>query len=285
MPRFAPQIGTKSAPKNIRSFVEDHKNVFWGIWKPMTPYVLAACFLDLLLVFIFPPSITAESAATGHTFGIGGLINAYFLAALAISWHRVVIHGPDDFVPMDPFRPKRHELVFMLMCVVIPVAVFVLGVVLGLLGTLAIHLSPIITTIFIISAFLFVLFITYKVSFFFPAQATNSPITIKESFALTNNKRIGEFYMVPLLSSWKVIVMVLGYSLLSGMLFMAVLVLGGQMAHIAETGTMPFAVYFLSFLVNLPLIFYFNPLLMVYGITSLSNYYQYALQRDAHTVV
>lgn len=77
--------------------------------------------------------------------------------------------------------------------------------------------------------------------------------------------------------------MVFGYGLLSGVLF--IILSGGQIAHIHETGTIPFALHFLSFLINMPFVFYFNPLLIVYGITSLSNYYQYALQHEVYPVV
>jgi hypothetical protein len=285
MPHFVPQIGVKAASKNVKSFVEDHKTVFWNIWKPMIPCVLAACFLDLLLIYLFPPSVTPGAPPTAFNFGISGLINAYFFAALAISWHRVVINGPDNFVPMNPFKPKKHELIFMLMCVLIPLMFALLGLVMGILGVLASHLSPIITVILIISALPLVLFMTYKISFYFPARATSNPITFKESFALTNNKRIWEFYLVPLLSSWNIIIMIVGYSFLLYALFIFVALSGEQMIIFHENGTIPFTIHFIFFLTNLPLILYFNPLITLYSITSLSNYYQYALQNEVRPIV
>jgi hypothetical protein len=101
-----------------------------------------------------------------------------------ISWHRVVIHGPDRYVPMNPFKPKRNELAFIF----VPAGVVLLYMVImtfdfhsvGKLG------GPTITVIVLAAFVIFGLFAAFKIAFYLPARAVEEKITLRESWKMTD---------------------------------------------------------------------------------------------------
>ena len=263
MDHYQPTFESKETARNVEDFIDATKSEFWKIFTPLMPFIAACHILDAVISDLF----FAESK---NGFALFSIIAAYFVTALVITWHRVVIHGPDNYTPMNPFKPKRHELVFVGMG-------FLLGVIIGGIGG-GFVLGAIVTASSIMSLLAAVvifalIYMFYRVCFYFPARAVNSGITLSQAFRLTNGylwKIISSTFRAALYP----ILILLGFSLIMGVLLalvLAFLPLGG-------------AIEVLSLMVVLPVKLYFEPLLTIIGVTALSNYYLYAIQNEEGAV-
>lgn len=257
MPPFTPTFNVRETKKNVKEFIADNKIVFWNILKPLLPWIIGLNLLDTIItIFYFSDS--------ENGFSLGNLITVYFYTCLIITWHRVVIYGPNNYITMNPFKPKRHELVYIGMGILLGLLTFIATI----LGGLTFMISPILAAILIFLVIISAYYLGYKFCFYFPAKATNSSITFKESYQLTTGyfwKFAGTMFMAPL----KFILLLFGYMFLGLILstIVAMVIPSTSIAHIV------------SFLFYVPLTIYFYPILYVFGVTVLSNYYQHAIQR------
>jgi hypothetical protein len=268
MRNYQPTYDTKETAQNIRFFIEANQGLLWTIVKPILPYILALYALDVLINVLY----FAESK---YEFGLGGIIASYFLTVIAISWHRVVLMGPDHFTPMDPFHPKRHELAFIGMGLLIGVMVFFSTLFIVVVTSL-IHKG--LVALGVLIAIFFAVFLAYKFSFYFPAKAVGAHVTLKQSFALTR----GYFWNMTIASlraSLKPLLQLFGYAFILFLIVTAFLYMIGN-----ETGKGA-EVDILVFLLSIPMFVYFQPLLTAIGVTSLSNYYMHALQNRNDSVL
>ncbi len=264
MTHFTPTYRTKETSRNIRIFIEDNMPIFWQIMKPLMPFIVGLLFLDAVLdAFVLPQ----EGEHTPQS-GIGSLLSSYFYTALVIDWHRVVIHGPENFTPMNPLKPKKHELAFLGMGIVLGIGLFLIMIVAMLPG---VFLGPVGIFLSVILALGSVFYFGYKFSFYFPAKAVDNAITFRESFRLTKG------YL------WKLIATGIRASAKLWLLLLAyILVVFAVMASMAfiTSGTGPLF-HLVVFLIQLPMALYFQPLLTIIGVTALSNYYMHAMQNKA----
>jgi hypothetical protein len=260
MLHYTPTRGAFDAAKNIRNFVQDNKQVFWDILNPLLPFIIGLTLFDFIINLLFFP-MTEEKEA----FNLGQLVANYFYAALIISWHRVVIHGPDKYVAVNPLKPKKSELAFMGMAILVGISSVLFAIIFALAGMLG---GPLGAVLGVCVGFGVAAYGAYKVCFYFPAKAAGADITLKQSFDLTKGyfwKLMGAGF----LASIKMILIVIGYlivmGLLAGVLF-STLFTGGSLGHI------------FVFVMALPIYVYFQPILTIIGVTALSNYYLYAIQ-------
>ncbi len=238
---------------NTRAFVKDNKDVFWAAFKPLIPYIFGLLLLDLIISFII-----------GRTFSFGSFAANYFFAALAITWHRVVLLGPDQYEAMNPFKPKKHELIFMLMGV--GVALVVLAIV-GLFIAVSAILGPVFLALSVFLGIFLSIFLSARFGFYFPAKAVNADLSLINAFHLSKGY-VFNLLTAPFFACWRLILGMMG-AIIVASIFMALLSQFAQGQAIFE------------FLIQLPILFYFQPLLTIIGITILSNYYQHALQNKA----
>ena len=258
---FNTTLGIKDTAQNVKDFISTNHDLFLSLWKPLIPYVFGLTVLDIIVTSFFMDD--------DSEFSLGGIIASYFMVALVISWHRVVIHGPDNFTAMNPFKPQKHELVFMGVGVLLGLMFFIFGVISGLLGAL---MGTYVLVPLLIVAMIGSFYIMYKLSFYFPAKAVNSAITFKQSFDLTKGY-CWKMVLATLLAALKIILLMILY------IVIASLVLGGLASFLSG----PIAESILTILLVTPIVLYVQPMVTLIGVTVLSNYYQHALQHKPHS--
>lgn len=251
---FVPTLGIKDTSQNVRNFVDENKDVFWDVFKPLMPYIVTLFFIDTVLAAFF-----------NFPFPIGQIISSYFMMALIITWHRVVIHGRDNYVPVNPLAPKKSELMFIGM-----------GVFLSLAGILAIFSftyfgallgKPVAFVGAFVSVVLFI-FMIFRFSFYFPAKATGAPITLAQSYRMSGGYCV-KIFIANLRATFRLLILAICYGLVFGIIVGVLSTVLSGSAGIA---------HLVQFAFQMPLKLYFEPLITVIGITVLSNYYQYVLQ-------
>ncbi len=270
---FEPTYGIWETTKNIMVFIYDNLDVLWNIMAKLAPFIIALFAFDIgLKYFVLGKDMTSGEY---KDIGIGGFITNYFYLALAISWHRVIIQGPDKFEFMNPLKPQEKDWAFMGMGILIS---FSIGLVIVLISLIAL---PILTVlfghevlligVFLIAALCIGIWISTKFVFYFPAKATGSNLTLLESYKMTNG------YTYRLIASW-VILICTGYLFI---VIYALIIYGaysGLKYIVADLMSMPLVLALLELFFNLPFSLFLEPLISVIVVTAISNYYQHALQ-------
>ena len=168
MRHFIPTFGIKDTAKNCREFVMDeHIDVFWRIFKPLAIWIVIFTAVDIAVSqFLMPIDPETEKRSE---FGVGNLLVAYLYSCLVISWHRVVIHGPNDFQPMNPLKPEKTDWVFIGMGILLGIGV---GIVIGIISAVGIALFKALGVLIILPAIFASLFVLVRLIFYFPSKAT-----------------------------------------------------------------------------------------------------------------
>ncbi len=266
MDHFQPTFGVKDTAHNIKSFINTHTQIIWDLFKPLAPYIIGLLLLDAVITDLF-------FAQSKGKFQLGEVLASYFWTCFVISWHRVVIHGPENYVLVNPFSPKRHELVFLGMGIATVLALIVAS---SSVMALALFMKNPIASLLGVVTVLILAYCLMRVCFYYPSKAVNSNLTLMQAFHMSRGY-IWRIMCASFLGSFKVILMFVGAIFVLAILFSGVLygltsVLG------------PFPANTIGFLFLSPAIFYFSPFLYAYGVTSLSNYYLYVLQNDPEAV-
>ena len=288
---FTPTLSSKETSKNARDFVSEHKAELGSMMKSILPYLLLLACANLYVQYfinmdavdfmrdIQPPETFDEIMqliidAQRYSYGnfltwVSYLLQiciGYCFAVIAVSWHRLVLLGRNNYEPMAFSNPQRHELEFVIMWTVLGT---ILPVILAALFQMDIWL---IVLMFVISPYLF-----FKVSFYFPAKALNSNVSLKSSFQLT-----GGYF-------WKFFFAIIRSIIRVGFIyFIFSMVVNIFVSRLAQTWygneiTSDFMRGMYEQVVGQPimsvaLLFIFQPLFTVLGVTVLSNYFQYAMQ-------
>lgn len=259
MRHFTPTAGIRETGDNVRGFVRENMDVFWRILKPLLPYIVGFYVLDLLIAL-------AVGGPAHEAVPIGRLMGAYFYAVLAVSWNRAVLEGPENFTPMNPLNPQRHELLFigalvllsLAMMMVISVGILLFSALAGAAGQAFGLLAGLIAAVYLM----------LRASFCFPALAVNAQLSPRQSFAMTKGC-VKALLLSSVLASFRIYALLLLYGFLAGALL-------GVTAEQSQNAAPVISV--LSFLLGLPLIVYFQPLLAVINVTVVSSYYQHVLR-------
>jgi len=269
MIHFTPTLGIKETAKNANHFIKDNMHVFWDIFKPFIPYIIIFTILDVIVTELFMP--LNPQTGKKFEFPVGGFVVAYFLTCLAVTWHRVVIHGADNYVPMDPFKPKKSELAFVGMGIALFLGLFAGGFILGMLAAL-------ITPILIVLVVPFLIYAAYawtKVMFYFPAKATGQHVTLKQSYKMTTGY-VWKMIAASFVGYFKLFLIMMAY-IIVGVTVLASLAYAAGKLGIHDQS----AAIILQSIYMIPLVAFFQPLFTVIWVTVLSNYYQYVLQHEA----
>ncbi len=263
MIHFAPVLPTGHASKNARTFVTEYKELFWNILKPLIPYILALNLFDALITGLFLADSEGE-------FQVGAMLSSYFIGVLAITWHRVVIHGPDNYEPMNIFKPKKHELAFILAPALLTVLYFAVAAILIILSA---ALSQILAVLIGLAAVIFGVIGAMRISFYLPGKAVNANMTFKKSWHMTKGY-IWRLMTAGFYAIWRVLLICMLY--LAGAVFIASTIS-------AAAGMTGFILPLILFIAFIPFNIFFEPLLTVLGVTVLSNYYQWAINNPRPT--
>ncbi len=258
MKHFTPVLPAREAANNARNFVRENQDAFWAILKPLLPYILALHALDAVVMGLFVSD-------PNNSIQIGGIFVSYFTSMLMISWHRVVIHGADRYEPANPFKPKRHELAFIFVPLLVGAGMGI-GSIISTIPLAAISKAAAITVGLLL--LIFSVIVAFRVIFYLPGKAVNANMTLRKSWHMSKGY-IWKLISAGFLSSWRVLLVYITY-------LVAAAILGGLIGN-ALFGAQGILFYLFFYIIMLPLYAYFTPLLSVLGVTVLSNYYQWAI--------
>ena len=267
MTGITPTVGIIETGNNVRLYTKQHKEAFWNILNPLLPWILGLVFVDLI-VNIAVPFFNGK-------FGLGGLLISYFYTCFVISWHRVMIEGPDNATPMNPFKPERSDWAFIGMGLGIGLAAFLVIFLSGL--TMAI--SPVIGGLLTLIVVLALIICFPKVSLYFPAKAVRQHMSLADSFAATNGYVL-KIITAPLVASWRIFLVVFAYVILMGLAMAVImpLMLPADPENMEQINPMLMIVMCIF---ELPFVIYFQPILYALGVGILSNYYLYITQNKS----
>ncbi len=264
-----PTLNATETGRDVRAFVKQFTPIFWRIFKPLLPWIVACHLFDAI--------VTALFFAPEKEFALGSFISAYFYTALAISWHRVIIDGPENAVPMNPFKPRRHEGAFIGVGLGLYIALIVIAV---LAGGLAALIHPAAGLMLGLVLLLAGLYAFIRIAIYFPAKAVNRSLTLKQAYPLTQGL-VWKMLWAPFVASWRLILGVVAYMIAAVALIAALAAAAHRM--LAMEAPPVWLESALTFILTVPMIAYFEPLLYVLGVGCLSNYYLYAVRRAAQS--
>ena len=267
MLHFTPTLGIKDTAKNSKSFIKGNKDVFWAILKPLLPFIIVFSILDVFVTELLMP--INKKTGEPYEFPGGGLIASYFLTCLAITWHRVVIHGPDNYESMNPFNPRKSELAFVGMGILLFMSMFLGGALIGF--SIALIDSALLALLLVFLPL--GLYLWTKFMFYFPAKATGRHITLGQSFKMTTGY-VWKLLAASFLAYLKLLFIMFGLLILLMVLLTTVYAFGLPEAY--ENS----AEIILISLFTLPTAGLIQPLFTVIWVTVLSNYYQYVMQNE-----
>ena len=259
MEEYKPYFYIEETSDNVRSFVKNNQENLWDIFFPLIPFIFGLHFIDAIITGLyFSKSI--------YGFSGGELIANYFVIVLIISWHRLIILGPDEFVPMTPFKPKKHELTFVGVALLIGACFLIISF---LIIFVAAHFGKGAFFLGIIAAISLFFYLTLRISFYFPAKAINKSITMEKAFYSSKGyaKKIA---LSSILASMRLLLL----SLVALVVFHIIIDLVMPTSY--RTGAVQKEIS--DFVKTLPMLLYFQPLFTVIGVTSISNYYLWAQQ-------
>ncbi|PCI54898.1 MAG: hypothetical protein COB36_08555 [Alphaproteobacteria bacterium] len=273
---------------NVSDFVRNNKKELWKIFLPLLPFILGLHVLDAVISDLYYSDGENRAGILGNLilngedtegFFIGEMISGYFFVCLAISWHRLVIQGIDTYTPMKPFSPKKYELVFvgawLLACVVsvLFTPFYALGMSYLLSMGVKIPESEWLSFSLYILLYFLMTYIFYRCCFYFPAKAVNAKITLKKAFSLSGGHLWRLFFVM-------FRTMFLWTFFFVAYVYIALLAYAG-IHHYLQISSLE---YVISLILYLPMVLYVEPILIVLGVTALSNYYLYALQNEERAV-
>lgn len=263
---YQPTGGILETGRKVRAFTTEYMPVFWDILKPLIPYLSLFLLLDLL----FNEFVMTPDPETGKQYDVGifGIFSSYLITCIAITWHRVVIHGPDNYTPVNPLKPTKSELLFIGTILGIFISFFIIGFTFGVVTQL---IMPMLMPVVLIGMIVFLAFLAARLSFYFPSKATGGDLTLKQAYQLSRGYVL-RLIFTPFVAMWRVIFLYIGYVIIG------VAVMYGFGYIIGQAAGEGLLSVILLFLFGLPIQIYFEPLLAVMAVTVLSNFYQHALQ-------
>lgn len=293
---FEIALNPKDVALNARNFVKAHKSELRQMMSAIYPYLFVFTALSLyctyimqisgideqlkllaskrnpaeLLAYIQNHHMKMVSHPVYYFSLLMRIVIAYCFAMLAIGWHRLVLLGSNNYESMSFLYPKKSELEFAFLWTVMGTLVPLIPV---FMMTLAGYIF-----VAVCLTFLFLPYLSFKICFYFPAKALNSEVTLSESFKLTKGY-FWKFCFASIRAMWRISLLLLLCSFVVG-------ILGAILSRIVfptdnEFMRGVYSNFFTIPIISITMIFIFQPLLTVLGVTVLSNYYQHAMQHKA----
>lgn len=124
-----------------------------------------------------------------------------------------------------------------------------------------------------LAVFVYSIFLFFRWSLYFPAKAAGAHIRLRDSFRLSRGL-VSKFLFVPFVVLWKQMLFFFLYVFILGSVFSVFLLSDGTGVH-----------WLAIFVAQLPIFIYFQPIFLAAVVTSLSNYYLYAVQNSRDAVL
>lgn len=258
MTTFTPSAGIKETGEKARAFCKENQPAFLTMMKSLAPLIAGLLAFDALINTVFGL----------HQFSLGSLLVNYVTFIIIITWHRIVLSGPDTYQPVNPFKPRKSELAFMGVAILIGAVILIGMVILIALGG---ALGPAGAGIAGLAGLVVMYIIIIRLSLYFPAKAIDRPITLKQAFSLSEGL-VWKILAASILASWRIILLTVLYAVIAGVILASL-----EMA-LPEPGFAGHAaIQLVALALALPLSLYFTPVLTILGVTVVSNYYLHAL--------
>lgn len=286
MPSITPTYGAIETGRNVRAFIKGNMDTFQRVMKPLMPILVV---LAVLMALPTDGSIIDATLAQ-ILVGLATLAQVYVYAFLAISWHRATIEGPEKLVLADPAAPQRNDWAFIGYMILNGVLVIGIISVLGILSVMmtgAIGITSvysagagmgpvfILIAIAVLVAIFLAVYLAFRFSFVLPARAVGDNIGLGKAFGLSRGLfwKATNSYVV---AAWRFFLLTILYSFVMGfgIGFMQAMSGEGEKAAPLVTSAVTFAF-------SLPMDLYFSPVLTIFGVSMLSNYYMHASLRKA----
>ncbi len=162
--KFISRIASES-----RFFVFDNLKVLQGLFLPFLPFIILCDVADSYLIRNHENSPAYFSYISMMLYGVLGL-----------SWHKFVMKGPDSDYKTSIFSLNENDLKFLGFLFVLSLP----GLVLELLKLVGILSSDVIAiTVILLLVFSFLtIWISLRISCFFPAAAYGEPMSFNKAF-------------------------------------------------------------------------------------------------------
>lgn len=303
---YSVSYSAQETSANVRGFIKQNYSHFWEVIIKVIPLVLLLYIFTMFVSgYIFEaafnsfaaegePSIDILGFSVSLSVLVGGLnvfhmaLNGYLMAVIAISWHRLVINGEENYRRMFVFMPRWHEIQFMLLLALLhtafygaffsPVLIMQIPGFEFIAGSV-VYVFPVMMLVLACVA----LFLFFKCSFYFPAKAANRRITIVESFRLTRGY-FGKIVMSYIRASWRLGVVAILYMVV--LMFFMSSIMQFVFSSMKDTFLEPnmFLIQGIGLVLNLPFIVFLGPMFLVIGVTIISNYYLHAVQNKDEAI-
>jgi hypothetical protein len=264
MAGITPTFGIIETGRNVRAYTKANMPALWDQVKVIAPFIIGLLFFDALVNSFVP--------AVKEKFGLGGLLASYFYTCFVISWHRIVMQGADAAQTVNPLKPEKSDWAFIGMGIGLAVALIVVLILSSFLAILGPIGAVLLILVIVAVAVAFIKFCLY-----FPAKALRGHMSLKDSFHATKGY-LWKIFAAPVVASWRVYLATFGYVLLMIGILMGVGYMSGAMG--AGEPSTP-VVMLTGFVLSLPIMLIFYPIMYALGVGVLSNYYLYITQNKS----
>ncbi|MBU0859680.1 MAG: hypothetical protein KJ667_07060 [Alphaproteobacteria bacterium] len=261
---FKPTDGARATTKNVIGYLRDNAGMFWHFLKPYLPWLLGAEILRGAL---------AITVNTGTGDVAAEIICAYTMTCFVITWHRVLIFGPQRAEIINPLRPEMTvmrfigvSLLFIVSFVVVGAAI---GVVVGALLTQQAHLLSILIVAVSVTA---AIWAATRMCLYFPALAVGAGLTLPQAF------RLGRGFVGPIMvTQFLLTLCMIPIWLLSVLLITPIVML---VADDSEVFPDTLAEHIANLFITLPLTLLLVPILTAVTAMVITNFYLRAIERQ-----
>lgn len=283
---FTPTSGILATTVNTYKFLFNHKKEFlkvtliYGslmVCLAMISFQFLQYMMDRMMETRFEnPDNNFISVMWWFNIGLE-IVETYIFAAIAISWHRLVIFGRDKYQRMFILMPRKSEFMFIFAIMALIGCYFAMFMGLAFIPWHNQYIPHyVFVPILMLIPILIITIIYFKISFYFPAKAAEHKISLSQNIKLTK----GYFWKLSLsllLVCIPVILVMLGY-----MFGVVHYLMQFVMQHVHVSGPpsgFPAEMILMQLIMVVPLMFFFYPLYVVLGVTVVSNYYLHALEK------
>jgi hypothetical protein len=181
---FEPKETIWSSVGSIFGYIKNNLRLVWASIQYYLPYLLVFLALSFSHQFLVQ---TIETKIIGVIALFAGLLGkAYIMPFFAITWHRIILQGLDEFVYANPLKPQKSEWKFIGFGALLFLTMSVFSVI-GAISPLYLQYIADATPVghLFLIAFALLVYFFVRASLVFPSIAVGSHLSIREVFALS----------------------------------------------------------------------------------------------------
>lgn len=272
---YEPTEKSWATVKNAFSYAWKNKGLVWKLILFYGPFLLLAFLLNAVAQ-VTSMEQYAHWAFFGLIAALGDFILSVFVPIfVAVTWHRIVINGPEEVKFSNPLAPKRRDWKFLGFWFLIGfIALIFMSALAGGAAFLAVMLYStipavsLLVVLFGIALFVYGMYAATRVSFIFPSIATDHNYPIKTIWRMSKGL-VMKLWGAGFLSMLVMIPLTILFVAFPAVLAFLISIVAGGKAMFAILGVLILA----------PIFIFIQVFFSVIGITLLSNYFMIAKQK------